>query len=140
MGRIYLDSCIVIYLVEGTEEVRSILENRLNDPVLGDTEIVVSDLVRLETLVIPRRSGDTDLLDLFESFFLDPSVEIPEPTRTVFERATEIRARHLVPTPDALHLAFAIEGNCDEFWTNDRRLEKAADDLLRVILPVRSSG
>jgi len=36
-------------------------------------------------------------------------------------------------TPDALHLAAAIDAGCDEFWTNDRRLERAAAERIEVI-------
>jgi predicted nucleic acid-binding protein len=36
-------------------------------------------------------------------------------------------------TPDALHLAIAIHANCSEFWTNDKKLVKAAGKSLSVM-------
>ena len=35
-------------------------------------------------------------------------------------------------TPDALHLAAAIIGGCQEFWTQDHRLDHAAAHYLRT--------
>jgi predicted nucleic acid-binding protein len=42
----------------------------------------------------------------------------------VYDRAAEIRAQHGFKTPDAIHLAAAIESGCDRFLTNDRRLAR----------------
>ena len=36
--------------------------------------------------------------------------------------------------PDALHLAIAHYHACSEFWTNDKRLSKAADTIAINIL------
>jgi hypothetical protein len=38
--------------------------------------------------------------------------------------ATELRARHGLRVPDALHLACAIVNRCDRFLTNDHRLDR----------------
>jgi len=43
--------------------------------------------------------------------------------------ATELRARHRLRTPDALHLATALSHGCQSLITNDRRLSQAAGDL-----------
>ncbi len=36
-------------------------------------------------------------------------------------------------TPDALHLAAAIEGGCDRFLTNDARLSRCTDIAVEVL-------
>lgn len=41
----------------------------------------------------------------------------------------ELRARHGLRTPDALHRAVAQLAGCDELWTNDNRLAAAAEGL-----------
>ena len=53
--------------------------------------------------------------------------------RAVFEIATRLRADHGLKTPDALHLASALHAGCDEFWTHDQRLQRAAQDRIAVI-------
>ena len=88
---------------------------------------MVSDLVRLECRVVPVRNGDSELLGRFNQPFGDMGL-VPM-NRAVFERAAELRARHRIKTPDALHLAAALEHGCDEFWTNDDRLASAATEI-----------
>ena len=90
---------------------------------LGNVELVVSDLVRLECRVVPLRNGDAELLRRVVEAFA--AAEFARLTRSVFDRAAELRARHRIKTPDALHLAAALEHGCDEFWTNDDRLTPA---------------
>lgn len=65
-------------------------------------------------------------MERFEQFFARPEVRTLSISEAVFEHATELRAKHRLSTPDALHLAAAIDADCEEFWTNDRRLERAA--------------
>ena len=53
--------------------------------------------------------------------------------RAVFEMATTLRAESHLKTPDALHLATAIQSGCSEFWTNDKKLVKVAGKCLTVV-------
>ncbi len=43
-------------------------------------------------------------------------------TEAVFRQEADIRATYNFRTPDALHLAAALEGRCDLFLTNDASL------------------
>ncbi len=52
----------------------------------------------------------------------------------VFDLATELRAQHGLKTPDALHLAAALRAGCDEFWTNDEHLAKAAAGRIGIVV------
>jgi predicted nucleic acid-binding protein len=127
---LYLDSCIVIYYVERHPQFFARIDQRISD---ANTRIVISDLTRMECRVQPLRTGDTRLLERFEHFFRAPDIHCAACTRAVFDRATDLRVRHGLKTPDALHLSAAIEGGCDEFWTTDERLDKAAREYLRVM-------
>ena len=59
------------------------------------------------------------------------SIHNPITTET-FDLATELRGLHGTKTPDALHLAAAILGGCQEFWTNDHRLTAAARNRIEL--------
>ena len=129
--RVYPDTCMVIYAVEQHPE----LWPRLRDTWLCSARpsFAVSELTRLECRVGPFRQGDNTLLARYERFFSTPGLLWVTPSRRVFDLATELRARHRLKTPDALHLAAAIAAGCEEFWTNDHRLDAAATGYLRPV-------
>lgn len=102
--KIYLDSCIVIYLIEGSPQNRAAVEAVLQ--AYHPTATVISDLVRLECRVGPLRSGDLAMLKRFEDFF--ESVHVVAVSPAVCDLAAELRAQHRLKTPDALHVAAAI--------------------------------
>lgn len=130
MRKLYLDSCIIIYFVEQHPDYFASVDTRIE---AGDSLITVSDLCKLECLVHPMRAGDTARLAAFQQFFAADDLSITRCSPAVFELATTLRARHHLKTPDALHLAAAIEAGCDEFWTNDHRLDAAASGHLRTV-------
>jgi predicted nucleic acid-binding protein len=128
--RLYLDSCVVIYYVEQHPLLFPRIDERMND---AKTRIVVSDLTRLECLVQPLRQSDAVRLKQFRRFFDSSDLIVLGCLASVFNLATELRARHRLKTPDALHLAAAIQAGCEEFWTNDHRLDTAAGDHLKTV-------
>jgi len=132
MTSVYLDTCVVIYLIEGPSE----LHESVAEAIAGTAaSICVSELTRLECRVGPMRDGDDPLLAQYDRFFALTRVARVPMTTEVFETATSLRATHGIRTPDALHLAAAILGGCGELWTNDDRLAHAAGGHIRVRTP-----
>jgi len=130
MERIYLDSCIVIYLVERHPMYEPLLRERLEG--LEEAQLAVSPLVRLEVLVRPLRDGNEDLAQLYRLFLAEQlMLDIPE---EVYDVALSLRAKHTLKTPDALHLATAQYHGCSQFWTNDDRLGRVAGGVALNIL------
>ena len=122
---IYLDSCIMIYAVEDDGKRGNAVRQRLADAT--DAMVSVSPLVTLECLVGPLRDNNFGLhdhylraIDQFNRLTLGEEHYI---------RAAELRARHRLKTPDALHLAAAQLHGCDQLWTNDSRLAAASHGL-----------
>jgi predicted nucleic acid-binding protein len=89
-----------------------------------NTLLVISDLSRLECRVKSLRENNRDLLDSYDQFFREVVHQIVPLTTDVIDLAMEIHANFGFATPDALHLAAAIEANCDTFFTNDQRLQR----------------
>ncbi len=122
---IYLDSCIVIYLVEDEAELGDAVRQRLADR--GDEAVAISPMVMLECLVGPLHDDDLALADHYHQTFDQFTVletGVPEHVR-----AAELRARQGLRTPDAIHLATAQLNGCRELWTNDTRLAAASHGL-----------
>ena len=131
MTRIYLDTCIVIYLIEK----HPVFSGKIEKRILGLTnyELCFSPLVEMECLVMPFRLKDEPLKELYENFF-DAQTCLPVSSE-VFQKAAQLRADFTgLKTPDALHLSTALHHNCDEFWTSDNRLDKIAPNLVKNIL------
>lgn len=127
---IYLDSCILIYAVEDDGERGRLARQSLADH--PHDELVVSPLVVMECLTGPLKRGDLALVDYYRDT-LNAVGRAPF-DEDVFVRAAELRARHAMSTPDALHLAAAQKAGCSALWTNDRRLERAAHGLAVAIV------
>ena len=131
MRRIYWDSCIFIYRVQTVDPWKHTIERLLLD--IPDFRLVLTELTRLECLVLPTRTNDSHLHTLYEQIFSLPIIQDIALDRSVFHLATELRANDRIKTPDAIHLAAALVAGCDEFWTNDDRLAKAAKGRIHVI-------
>ena len=129
--RLYLDSCVLIYALDGAEQLRRHTLQRLEG--YADSDWVISDLVRMECLVGPLRTADQIRLLAFRSFFSNCSV-VPLHSE-MMERAAELRAATRLQTADAIHLAAALHWGCDALLTNDRafQLSQAPIEVLRLV-------
>jgi uncharacterized protein len=120
--KVYLDTCIVIYLLEEHPQFGSSVRHAFESA--GNRQFCISPLVELECLVLPLRTANIALIQRYESFFQQQiSLDIAP---SIYRQAAELRSRHRLKTPDALHLATAHHYECTEFWTNDDRLSQAA--------------
>lgn len=128
---IYLDSCMVIYVVERHPLYAAPIEARLQ--TLAGNDVCYSSLVRLECLIKPLRQHDAGLLYLYETFLAAQlRLDLSPP---VFDVAARLRADHArLKTPDAIHLATALHHGCAEFWTNDDRLNSIAPTIAKKVI------
>jgi predicted nucleic acid-binding protein len=123
---------MLIYALEDDTERGAVVRERM----ARATGLAISPLVMLECLVWPKRKRDLALEDHYARAFA--GFELIELGVPVFLRATELRARHGLRTPDALHLAAAQLSGCVEFWTNDTRLATSAPALAVDVFSARS--
>jgi uncharacterized protein len=83
--------------------------------------------------VKPLRNADASLLQDFDDWFA--VVEVVRLSPAVLDRAADVRARYNFKTPDAIHLAAAVESACDVFYTHDLRLAKFTGIVIEVVRP-----
>jgi uncharacterized protein len=124
---IYLDANIVIRLVEGDTPTRAPLEARLTSSLGVVGSLVTSRLTRLECRSKPLRLGEHVTLTQFDVFFAGVELVMAEVSAAVIERATDLRARYNLKTPDALHYATAMEVGATVFLTGDRLLSRCLE-------------
>jgi predicted nucleic acid-binding protein len=121
---------MIIYLVEHHPIFADQIKRKL---VLLDKEVklVISPLVRLEVLVKPRREGNHALLFRYEQFLT--ALQFLSMPAEVYEIALSLRVEYNLKTPDALHLATAQFHRCQQFWTNDDRLNRASSLSINIL-------
>lgn len=131
--KVYLDAGVVISFVERRPVWGAMVTARVAQMRTNGDDLAASDLTRLECRVGPLRSGDANLLSQIEAFFDDPVLSMQPLTSAVCDRAATIRANHRFKTPDALHLAAALELGCDLFLTHDQQLAQFTDIAVEVL-------
>jgi predicted nucleic acid-binding protein len=130
--KLYLDSVVVIYLVEQHPTFGALATAAVTR--LSPTALVGTELTRMECLILPRRQNDHAREADFNLFFAQKYLPFPPVDVGVFHRATSLRAKYpKLKTPDALHLAAAIEAGCDVFVTNDAQLRVVSEIRVEVI-------
>ena len=128
--RVFLDAALVIYLVEQNPVFGPRVEAWL---IANPCDLVSTELVRMESLILPVRSNDSARVTEFEDFFALQVSEIVNLSRAVFDQAVKIRALYSFKAPDSLHLAAAVEAGCDVFLTNDQKLTRFTGIRVEVI-------
>lgn len=135
----YLDTCILIYWVEGPAPFDARVRTHLAALQAAGNRFAVSEFTRLECLVKPLGIGDGPLLLDYERLFLAPNVTFLPLKAPVYERAANIRAAHTYASKkrysvqDSVHLAAAVQAGCDAFLTNDFRLAGFRDINVDVL-------
>jgi predicted nucleic acid-binding protein len=97
------------------------------------SRIITSRLSRLECRVQPLRNAFIRLLEEYDAFFSRERLVLSEVTAAVIERASDLRTRHNFKTPDAIHLATAIEEKADLFLTGDEGLARCTEVKVDVL-------
>jgi uncharacterized protein len=128
----YLDACCIIYLTEGTPAWRAAVETHLKT-LPAATGLVTSRLSRLECRCKPLREGDAALLACYEAAF--GKTRLLDISAAIIERATDLRAKYGFRSPDAIHLAAAIDCSADVFVTGDAALARCAEIAVDVLVP-----
>jgi predicted nucleic acid-binding protein len=95
--------------------------------------LATSRLTRLECRTKPLRSNDVATLAQFDVFFGGVELVLAEVSAAVVERATDLRARYNLKTPDALHYATAVEVGATVFLTGDRALARCSEVPVQVL-------
>lgn len=120
---IALDSCVLIYHLEGHAEFAPPAGLVLSRVRAGRNTAVLSTLALLEVQVGPYRHGDEPLADWYYALLTRwPNCRWVPMSCAVADRAARLRAEYGIATPDAIHLATALESQAGLFVTNDAHL------------------
>ncbi len=117
---IYVDSGIVIRLIEGADRVRIPIESRLRAIPIAERFMATSRLSMMECRCKPLRENHSKILNLYDAFFVQRKLRLREIDAAVVDEATRVRAAVGLKVPDAIHAATAMLAGVAEFWTTDQ--------------------
>ena len=119
-GTIYIDTSVVIYTIEGSPDYYSLLQPLWAKFRSREIEIISSELILMEALVVPVRNADDSLIADYEQLLLSSEMRLIPINQSVLREAARLRATTTLKTPDAIHAATALSVNCTQFVTNDK--------------------
>jgi predicted nucleic acid-binding protein len=125
MSRVYWDSMLFIYLIEGNP-VYAPRVKAIHQEMVRRGDVLCTSVFTLgEVLTGPRKTGAHAVVDRTRQFFLNSGqVELLPYSADTSDRYSVIRATTAVQSADAIHLACAAESGIELFITNDKRLQK----------------
>lgn len=140
--RVYFDTNCFIYVVEGVERYRPVLEPLMNAVAAGEITGVTGEITLAEVLVKPLRDQLAQQVLLYKQMLADrqPFMLVPI-TQVIWESAASLRARLPVRLPDAVHLAAARQSGCRLFVTNDAALRPLPElEILHIETVLKKSN
>ena len=135
MSRIFWDTNLFIYFLEGNDEL-SLATKRLRGSMLarGD-QLLTSALTLGEILVKPLDRGDTALCRKYEEVIGKAALLLPFDVKAAWKYAA-IRCDRSLRAPDAVQLACAASAGVDLFVTNHERLQGKHVSGIQFIVPL----
>jgi predicted nucleic acid-binding protein len=136
---VYLDTCIVIYSVEGQASFQQRAQTHITALEAAGHRFLASDLTRAECLVHPLGKVDATVLLGYQLFFSSRSLSTKSLTPSICDRAARIRGQYqyaggrIYGLVDSLHLSAAIECGCDRLLTNDARLNNFPEISVEIL-------
>ncbi len=129
--RYYIDSNIFIAYLSKEEGYYSFSENTFKQLDKGAISGVFSSIMYSEVISISKNPKSGEIIQRFVDHFGKKLVEVPS-DKNICLLAAEIRAKHNIKLPDAIHLASAIETKTDIFVTADKKLLGVAGKYMKT--------
>ena len=136
--RVYLDNCCYNRPFDDQNQIRICLESQAkihiqNLIICGRIELVFSYMSVLENSDNPNRENSIVIADFFRHaiLYVDPN------QASMIEKSAERIQTQNIKNKDAIHIACAIDGQCDYFiTTDDGILKKFKEKSIMVCSPI----
>ena len=123
-SRVYFDANPIIYFIEQNTQFAEAVTPLFE--MIGDGSILAftSELSLTEVLIKPIRDNRIQVIQTHKELLLDPELfTLISPNQDTFLLAAELGGKSSMRTPDAIHMACAIESKCKYFITNDKGIK-----------------
>lgn len=127
-SRVYFDVNPIIYFIEQNIQFAELVTPVFELIVDGSIVAFTSELTLTEILIKPIRDNLNQVIQAHKELLLDPELfTLISPNQDTFLLAAELGGKSSMRTPDAIHMACAIESKCKYFITNDKGIKSTAD-------------
>ncbi len=131
---IYVDTAPLIYFTEKHPTYLKLVYPFFKALQNNQIRIATSTVTVLETLVHPIRHQDTEAIRKYRSLFFNTrGLRTIDVSQQIAQEAAKLRALYpKLETPDAIHMATALQMHITYFLTNDSRLPSLPE--LKIIV------
>jgi len=133
-SKIYIDTNLFIYYFENNPKYTSKVESIFEESIDKNIQLISSELLYLELLVLPNKERNNKILNLYKNIEdYMPSLKLINISKEILIGASEIRARYNYRSPDSIHLATAKVEKCKYFYGADKNLKSFKDVEIVII-------
>ncbi|GAB4516736.1 MAG: hypothetical protein OHK0046_22570 [Anaerolineae bacterium] len=126
--RIYIETAPLIYFVEENPQYVEKMEAVLKYIEQQEINAFSSVIILPEVLKRPLQEQRHDLAREYRKILIDSQqFQLLPVTLSIAEQSAALRARYNLRTPDALHVATALNAGCDAFLTNDGGIRRVTE-------------
>jgi len=136
LSRIFWDTNLVIYLIEGSGELAARTKAILARMSERRDTLVTSTLTLGEALTKPMADRDTKTIDRYERFLISPGIQLVEFDQHAARIYATLRGDKTIRPADAVQLSCAATARVNMFITNDDRLSKKLVPGVDFVVPL----
>ncbi len=134
MGKVGIDTSLFIYLFEENPEYLAQSSKVFRAIQKGKYKGVFSVIGMIEILTGPKKKGQTGIAAEYEYRLRNfPNLSIIGINERIVWLSSDLRAKYDITTPDAIHIATAIDSGAEKFITNDKALKKIKEIKVELL-------
>lgn len=135
MGQVVgIDSSLFMYVWNRHPEFLEAAKKILTEVQDGREWGVLAEIGIIELLTGPKKHGRyAEAKEYKEKILNFPNLFIKNLNNNIVELASDLRAKYNLRTPDAIHIATAIDAGATVFYTNDKALKKVKEIKIQTL-------
>jgi len=132
--KIGIDTPILIYVLEKNPQYIERAREFMRRVQSGEYHAIFSGIGLIEILTGPKKQGQYELAARYREIITHfPNLTIRGINENIIDIASDVRAKYGIATPDAIHLATAIDSGATKFITNDTGLRKIKEIAVELL-------